>query len=599
MNPQQHSEFSFSPSQKKTKLSHHNEQDIHEEILSPEIRNMKTQPILAADTLVWIGTYLDIIDVLKSMSGVCKYWNQVCAGDVLWRMIFQRELGPMDWFLQKLNQNLRNANSGSSFKICPMKSYRTLFDQNEDHSQSTKISYKIITEEHEHFETYECRPGYATDSDQEDRVKTSTMRRKNLKFLDEKQQQLTEQPENNRQKKKLLVAESPELSMDMIQQVLQDCFGEDRIWLNLFKLVVSLIPIQNYKMMTEKQIIQPLQNIVPLNSSKNNAMDDEEDYTDEEEAEEDSEDSDESKTAESTNPEEFFQKDFVFKGRHDEESWHNLMSKNYCYFTVRLDEMVKRIESSKVEHASLLRKALYFDIKTHKLAVILSIFDRHGLILRYFGSPNGDDSTKNYLNTISDQLAVHVQNVFNYDLYAKKNPALPRTPYIAECAQMCVGVKTSYHLISVLKFCFSVLCEKEDLIYQPSLALQEINKDQPAKTIWYDDRLVNSKLPLEKSIAVGPLTQDAFMPFCKYLLMDRPVFDRYSYGVSRVSAKMDGKQQKAHFACGKPGWCCGFWNANFYWYNAAKFSTEISKCDDGHAILKVEQDQSNILHNLC
>ncbi|KAF0972226.1 hypothetical protein FDP41_009534 [Naegleria fowleri] len=599
----------FSPVLKKKKQFHPSEVDDHlalenksETITSPKESEHRSI-LLASDTLIWIGSYLDVLDIIRSMSRVCKFWNDVCWGDALWKGLFQRELGEVDWFMDKLNKNLQNAKYDDdlprpiTYKICPMKSFRSLWNKDKDCSNSDKLSYKIITEDHPHFIDYEHRPGYDTDSDEEEEriSKSSTLKRKNPK----------KETKNSFAKKRTEPQQVVEmLSLGMVQQVLEDCFGEDRFWMSLFKLVVSMIPLQNYKMMTEKQIIQPLQNVesVPKDSGVRE-IDDYDSNKDNDEEEED-----EQESSQLSSPNEFFQKDHVFKGHHDEESWHNLISKNYCYFTVLLNEMVTRIESSEVEHASLFRKALYLDIKTHKLAVILSIFDRHGLILRYFGRDH--DTTQNYLTKIDDQLAIHVQNVINYNHFQKKLPALPRTPYIAECDQMCVGVKSCYHLITVLKFCFYVLCEKEDFIYQPNLGLKQQEKDTALmmkdqqsvlQNNIYDDQLIDTKLPLEKNVAVGPLTQDAFMPFCKYLLMDRPVFDRYSYGVSRVSVKMDGQRQVAHFASGKPGWCCGFWNANFYWYHTARFETLLGmECDENaHSILRVEQDQSNILHNLC
>ncbi|KAG2392462.1 hypothetical protein C9374_012714 [Naegleria lovaniensis] len=424
--------------------------------------------MFAPDTLVLIGSFLEISDILKSMSGVCKFWNQVSLGDFLWKIVFQREFGTVDWFLEKLNSNY-----------------------------------------------YFYGEWFGYDSlDDEDYEDTSP------------------------------------ITLELVQQVLEDCYGENRFWLSLFKLVVSMIPIQNYKMMTEKQIIQSLE----AQPRAQKAVD----YDDEEE---------------------FFKQDYLApKAKMSMSHNSSLISYNYCYFTVRVKRMLDDIDSSKVQGAPVLRKAVNGCTTTHKLAVILSIFDRHGMILNYFGS--NSSTTQKYLNKITDELAIHAQNITKYDLMNKEKPALPRTPYISECDQMCVGLKDSHHSISILKFCYSILCSKEQNIYQPTILP---NVADGSNGIEDDDE------HLATNVSVGPLTEDSFMPFVNYILMDKASSDFYA----------TKEQQSTEFRSGKPGWCYGFWNANLYWFHVAYFNTLLKFGGGNDFILRVEQDQSNVLHNLC
>ncbi|KAG2372932.1 hypothetical protein C9374_013054 [Naegleria lovaniensis] len=443
---------------KKKKLSHQDDScSIQHQQLSSENHssnnnnrnNSQQQAGLVSDTLILIGSFMEIIDIIKSMSGVCKYWNEVCDGDALWKGLFHRELGSVDWLISKLNKNLQqSASSGGtasmhSFKICPLPKWR---DKNKKERVQAP-SYKIITQKHLHFRNYEKRYfGFDEDSagdddddnvdDDDDEVMNGN-EKKDVGVL--KKSSLKRSIEEGKQ---------TIISLDVLKEVLEDCYGVNRFWLSLFKVVAAMIPIQSYKLMTEKQIIQPLDNVTPMVSSKKKDDDDDddddddedEDYDEDDEADNQKEDdqSDEEKEKKSANQkpkDDFFKRDFMFKGKKSEEATEHLISKNYCYFTVRLEQILDVIFGSELENATLLQQALYIDIKTHKLAVILSIFDRHGIVLNYFGSDS--NATEKYLNKITGQLAIHAQNITNYVLSKKTRPALPRTPYVTECDTMC------------------------------------------------------------------------------------------------------------------------------------------------------------------
>ncbi|KAG2377734.1 hypothetical protein C9374_008819 [Naegleria lovaniensis] len=446
---------------KKKKLSHQDDScSIQHQQLSSENHssnnnnrnNSQQQAGLVSDTLILIGSFMEIIDIIKSMSGVCKYWNEVCDGDALWKGLFHRELGSVDWLISKLNKNLQQ--SASSGGTAMKRILRPVAHNREDGGLNYEKRY---------FGFDEDSAGEDDDNVDDDEVMNGN-EKKDVGVL--KKTSLKRSIEEGKQ---------TIISLDVLKEVLEDCYGVNRFWLSLFKVVAAMIPIQSYKLMTEKQIIQPLDNVTPMVSSKKKDDDDDdddedEDYDEDDEADNQEEDdqSDEEKEKKSANQkpkDDFFKRDFMFKGKKSEEATEHLISKNYCYFTVRLEQILDVIFGSELENATLLQQALYVDIKTHKLAVILSIFDRHGIILNYFGSDS--NATEKYLNKITGQLAIHAQNITNYVLSKKTRPALPRTPYVTECDTMCVGLTKSHHTISILKFCYSVLCEQEDSIYQP------------------------------------------------------------------------------------------------------------------------------------
>ncbi|KAF0978428.1 hypothetical protein FDP41_002248 [Naegleria fowleri] len=553
------------PSRKKKKFSHHHPLEDEQKNCLKECSLRNHQNILlAVDTLVLVGTFLEISDILKSMSRVCTGWNQVFLDDCLWRFLFQRDLGNVDWFLQKLNHNFNDLSS----QLC------STSEDSEEEKDKKKNE----------------KPSYKSKLSKKDQTKSPEKKGES--------KVITSNKDGN----------EATISLEILQKVLEDCYGENRFWLSLFRLVVAMIPIQNYKMMTDKQIVQPLKNSTPgTRKSKKNNKDKKKKPSSQQKGCSDL----------------FFQKDYIEEEDDDGDYYSNgnrLVSKNYCYFTVRFGEMIGTILSCKSEGTTLLRNALYLDAKTHKLAVILSIFDRHGIILNYFGSDSL--TTQNYLNKITYGMSQQAQKLKNYYLFDKEIPALPRTPYISECDQMCVGFKDSHHGISILKFCYSILCGKEEAIYQPPPIQNSSDKsttentsqpkvqddhddsdtndddgDEDDDIYYYDDEDDDEDEDEDdddehrkKNIAVGPFTHDAFMPFCKYLLMDHPLFNRRSYAVD------DGLN--FDYSSGKPGWCCGFWNANFYWYHIARFKTMIDLTEP-RIILRVEQDQSSVLQSLC
>lgn len=154
-------------------------------------------------------------------------------------------------------------------------------------------------------------------------------------------------------------------NQQITMNTLKKALGSENFWFNFFKLVVSMIPIQNVKTMMEKKI---------LKNEINNC--------------------------ESNDP--IYKQDNIYQLPDDEYygdklGWENMkkeryrqtISKNYCYFTLRLGEQMKQMQSSthaNDEDVKKLLESLKIDINVHILGVILSIFDRHGFVLNLFGS---------------------------------------------------------------------------------------------------------------------------------------------------------------------------------------------------------------------
>ncbi|KAF0982822.1 hypothetical protein FDP41_010801 [Naegleria fowleri] len=68
------------------------------------------------DTLTVIFSYLSTLELVRNASLVSKLWNDVSTSNTVWSPRFFHELGPPEWFIEKLNQTLKRTRSGLNEK---------------------------------------------------------------------------------------------------------------------------------------------------------------------------------------------------------------------------------------------------------------------------------------------------------------------------------------------------------------------------------------------------------------------------------------------------------------------------------------------------
>nr|CAG4707746.1 unnamed protein product [Naegleria fowleri] len=204
--------------------------------------------------------------------------------------------------------------------------------------------------------------------------------------------------------------------MEWFKQELESCFGQDKFWMNFYVLVSSMIPIQCANLHHRYQVVKPP--IYPSHYGFSEEAD-EEDSSDDETHPANKPNNDDCKVSEKHST--FIKQDFIHGKKYD---WDNedifvrrLVSLNYVYFSVYLTHMKKRIcnastsndlsQQENEKRKKILLDALQFDIKTHKICTLLSIFDRHGIILRYFGSDL--ENTQKLVWESSEVLEEHIE----------------------------------------------------------------------------------------------------------------------------------------------------------------------------------------------
>ncbi|KAG2374927.1 hypothetical protein C9374_010301 [Naegleria lovaniensis] len=529
------------------------------------------------DTLTHISSYLTTLDLVRNASLVNKFWNAASTSNMTWSQRFLIELGPPEWFIEKLNQTLRRNRNGAERGSTHEKSYKKAFHNNKQ---------IVIYEDDEWADEFEDCGKYV-----------KLPRKYKSKSLNTTSTTTTSTKNGN---------SSPntddKISMELFKQELESCFGEDQFWMNFYVLVVSMIPLQCANLHHNYGVVQPP--IYPKHyglSAEADELD-----TDEEEEEETCHDEQLREISRKVCPEldSFIKQDFIqgkkYDWKADDVHSRRLVSLNYVYFSLFLQEMKKRIskaiqlDDSSHQHDTkrkkLLLDALKFDIKTHKLCTILSIFDRHGIILRYFGSDL--ENTEKLVWKSSKVLEQHKEMMKSYDMLNEESAALLRTPYLLEMETVRVGYEFDHHPISLLKFCYGILCEKEHEIYSGIARSKLVHKHSVASC--HEQEIVRDP---SKHVAVGPHTTDAFMPFCNYTFVDETYDSFYGRAVCAATVRC-GKQAKiAEFVSNKvEGWCPGFWNANFYFYHVARFQCQFNVDMN---MIQVLQDQSNIVHDCC
>ncbi|EFC37638.1 predicted protein [Naegleria gruberi] len=511
--PPKNSSKHLEPQSKKTKKSN---DDVGDDEMMMIKRSETSTELFSLDVLMVIGSFAETIDLVRSMALVCRDWNQAVLNDGVFSAVFGRDFGDAQWFVDKINYNL-SVDLMAPFAIKAKKEKENDEDEDDDYSN--------------------C----------DDR-------------------EVPNRPVPNPSADKLTLSE--------IREILESGFGKGKFWYSLYRLVIAFIPIQCPKLITENEIVIPLnkgtkKKITKKKKSKKNTK----------KKAPPKKDSDE---------EDYLKKDVIHRvlsEDDDDSDFEKKISSNYYYFTLGLQEMTDSMEN--VALASRLIPALEYDLSTYKLGIILSLFDRHGLILNYFGQ---NLSHQECLNKITKEYKEHQKRVLNYNFSECTRSdvgALPRTPYIEILTSFQIGYDTAdSHPCSILQFCYAILCGKETELFKGT-------RRKPKKLSTFDD-----DYELNNMIGVGPNTEDKFMPYCSYEIIEKPRFDEYSFGVSKIMIEVDPRNLHSKFISSFPGWARSFWNANFYFFHVVEFETFVRDFNDSD-ILMVAQNQNQILHNLC
>ncbi|KAL9650200.1 hypothetical protein ABK040_014856 [Willaertia magna] len=271
----------------------------------------------------------------------------------------------------------------------------------------------------------------------------------------------------------------------------------------------------------------------------------------------------------------------------------------------------------------------------HKLAFVLSLFDKNGLILKPLGTTNEDAVEKpikelteekvNLVNCLEEDLDLDEiveddeeeeqkdekeedeeekeDSEEEYDIKDKKKRkdffsldkgrVLRRLKPLVECSQVMVGYSHDYDIIPLSRFCYFILCGKENELFKRIDPIHE-----QFDTDFEEDAIKRDKL---KSVAVSPFIEGPFQPFCFYLYLDKKVnyecdpyyFEKYGENnavrVVENGTPVIGKKKVSNgfkWLTDKLGCTPGFWNASFTWFPLVSVKTKFEK-----NIIKVTQNE--------
>ncbi|KAL9650390.1 hypothetical protein ABK040_016457 [Willaertia magna] len=296
---------------------------------------------------------------------------------------------------------------------------------------------------------------------------------------------------------------------------------------------------------------------------------------------------------------------------------------------------------------------LHCNRNVHKLAFILSLFDKNGLILKPLGTTDESGVIKpikeltkekvRLIDAYSNEKDIDLDKVIEdneedieedneeesnkdedeqeeekeddeddenitkekkkrKDYYSlNEGKAFRRLKPLIECSHVMVGYSHDYDLIPLSRFCYFILCGKENELFKRIDPIYEQFDTNFEEYAFQRDKL--------KSVAVSPFIEGPFQPFCYYLYLDKKVNYNYhneSYGADEEE---DDDQQKVvengtpvvrkkkkddkvgvingyKWITDKLGCTPGFWNASFTWFPLLSVKTKFEK-----NIIKVTQNE--------
>ncbi|KAL9656095.1 hypothetical protein ABK040_007713 [Willaertia magna] len=239
--------------------------------------------------------------------------------------------------------------------------------------------------------------------------------------------------------------------------------------------------------------------------------------------------------------------------------------------SIKMDEESKL--KRKVEKLAILmltneeeeKDKFWYKINVHKLAFVLSLFDKNGLILKPLGTTNEDavekpikELTKEKVNLVdcleedldldkiveddeeeeqdekekdkeedeeekedkedSEEEYNIKDNEKRKDFFSlDERKTLRKLKLLIECYYVMVGYLHNYNIIPLSRFCYFILCGKENELFKRIDILL---------ALFYLEAMKRDKL---QSVAVSPFIEGPFQPFCYFLYLDKKVNYRYYY----------------------------------------------------------------------